>query len=151
MIKNMFSAIEKNGTGVDHQHSFVEKNGTGARRNGVCIEKNGTGIRYGRVMASALLASVLCAPALAADFKGMVNKSSDRLTISITDGSLLLSGSASLNAGYSVVSLNAIDLGMRVDSEGNGTGVASEGNGTGRPSSEGNGTGYTKSEGNGTG
>jgi len=147
MIKNM-SVIEKNGTGIDRQGSSIEKNGTGVS---AFIEKNGTGIRFGRVVASTLLASVLCAPAMAADFKGMVNKSGDQLTVSITDGSLLLSGVSNLNAGYSVVSLNSIELGMRVDSEGNGTGVASEGNGTGRPSSEGNGTGYTKSEGNGTG
>lgn len=148
MIKNMFTAIEKNGTGIDRQGSSIEKNGTGVS---AFIEKNGTGIRFGRVLASTLIASILCTPALAADFRGMVNKSGDQLTISITDGSLLLSGSAGLSGGYSVVSLNSIDVGMRVDSEGNGTGVASEGNGTGSPSSEGNGTGYTKSEGNGTG
>lgn len=151
MIKNDFFAIEKNGTGIGGDEALIEKNGTGIDRAACSlIEKNGTGIRFGRALASMALAAVLAAPAVASDFKGMVNRSGDQLTISITDGNLLLTGSANLRSGYSVVGLNALEVDMRVNSEGNGTGVASEGNGTGKPSSEGNGTGVS-SEGNGTG
>jgi len=141
--------IEKDGTGIS---AVTEKDGTGIR-SAHAIEKDGTGIRIGSLFCSALMAALmtmaLVAPVSAAEFGGMVNRSGGNITMSLSDGNSLLTGTGLVKNGYALVSLNGIRLPSAVLSEGDGTGLKSEGDGTG-VASEGDGTGVA-SEGDGTG
>src|SRR6056297_1157567 len=158
--------IEKDGTGI---HAVTEKDGTGIRASRKAIEKDGTGIGVGSILCSALMAIALVAPVSATEFGGIVNQAEGRITMSLSDGSSLLTGTGLSENGYAIVALNAVELPSAIQSEGDGTGVSSEGDGTG-VKSEGDGTGvarvcfsgagifggrngdgFTKSEGDGTG
>jgi len=138
--------IEKDGTGI---HAVTEKDGTGIRASRKAIEKDGTGIGVGSILCSALMAIALVAPVSATEFGGIVNQAEGRITMSLSDGSSLLTGTGLSENGYAIVALNAVELPSAIQSEGDGTGVSSEGDGTG-VKSEGDGTGVA-SEGDGTG
>src|SRR6056297_2695810 len=138
--------IEKDGTGI---HAVTEKDGTGIRASRKAIEKDGTGIGVGSILCSALMAIALVAPVSATEFGGIVNQAEGRITMSLSDGSSLLTGTGLSEYGYAIVALNAVELPSAIQSEGDGTGVSSEGDGTG-VKSEGDGTGVA-SEGDGTG
>lgn len=150
--------IEKNGTGISESSIAFKGSGSKARFATSLIEKNGTGIRR-LPLASAILAVVFAPMAMASELNGVVHRDGERLAISVTDGDFMFSGAGNSASGYAAFPINAIDLSLIIQSEGNGTGVSSEGNGTGVASegngtgvsSEGNGTGRVKSEGNGTG
>jgi len=150
---SIFKLIEKDGTGIgsdiEKDGTGIEKDGTGIRASRKTIEKDGTGIRAGSFLSSALMAIAFIAPVSAAEFSGVVNQADGRITVSLSNGSSLLTGTGLSENGYALVSLNGIELPSSVQSEGDGTGISSEGDGTGI-SSEGDGTGI-KSEGDGTG
>src|SRR6056297_3686668 len=138
--------IEKDGTGI---RAVTEKDGTGIRASRKSIEKDGTGLGVGSILCSALMAIALVAPVSATEFGGIVNQAEGRITMSLSDGSSLLTGTGLSENGYAIVALNAVELPSAIQSEGDGTGVSSEGDGTG-VKSEGDGTGVA-SEGDGTG
>lgn len=146
MTFSIFKLIEKDGTGIS---AVTEKDGTGIRGFGKAIEKDGTGIGTASILCSALMALALVAPVSAAEFGGMVNQVEGRITMSLSDGNSLLTGTGLAENGYALVSLNGVALPSAIQSEGDGTGVSSEGDGTG-VASEGDGTGVA-SEGDGTG
>ena len=150
---SIFKIIEKDGTGIgsdiEKDGTGIEKDGTGIRASRRTIEKDGTGIRAGSFLCSALMAIAFIAPVSAAEFSGVVNQADGRITVSLSNGSSLLTGTGLPENGYALVSLNGIEIPPTIQSEGEGTGVASEGEGTG-VASEGEGTGVA-SEGEGTG